>query len=206
MLKLIQLFSLAFAFVMASGFRTVPETISEAERKAAIDYMNETKERLIKDVQGLTEEQLNFKATPTSWSVAECLEHIAFSEGALFGVLQGTLKEAANPSRRSEVKMTDEQVKGMISSRERKVKTQEMFEPKKQFGSAEGSLKEFVAKRNSNMEFAKTTQEDLRNHYAVMPFATFDSYQMLLFITGHSARHTSQIEEVMAHADFPKKK
>ncbi len=206
MFKSIQLFSLAFTFVLASGFRTVPETISEAERKAAIDYMNETKERLIKDVQGLTEEQLNFKATPASWSVAECLEHIAFSEGALFGVLQGTLKEAANPSRRSEVKMTDEQVKGMISSRERKVKTQEMFEPKKQFGSGDGSLKEFIARRNSNIEFTKATQEDLRNHYAVMPFATFDSYQMLLFITGHSARHTLQIEEVMIHADFPKKK
>lgn len=206
MLKSIQLFALAFALVMASGFRTAPETISEAERKAAIDYMNETRERLIKDVQGLTEEQLNFKPTPTTWSVAECLEHIAFSEGALFGVLQGTLKEASNPARRGEVKMTDDQVKGMISSRERKVKTQEMFEPKNQFGSAAGSLKEFVAKRNGNIDFVKTTQEDLRNHYAVMPFATFDSYQMLLFITGHSARHTAQIEEVMANPNFPKKK
>jgi hypothetical protein len=134
------------------------------------------------------------------------LEHIAFSEGALFGMLQGTLKDAANPARRSEVKMTDEQVKGMISSRERKVKTQEAFEPKNQFGSAEGSLKEFIAKRDANMEFTKTTQEDLRNHYAVMPFATFDSYQVLIFITGHSARHTTQIEELIANANFPKKK
>lgn len=102
--------------------------------------------------------------------------------------------------------MTDDQVKGIISSRERKVKTQEMFEPKNQFGSAAGSLKEFITKRDGNMEFAKTTQEDLRNHYAVMPFATFDSYQMLLFITGHSARHTAQIEEVISHPNFPKKK
>lgn len=205
-MKHVKLLALAVAIVLASSFRSADGTISDAERKMVVDYMKDTKERLIKDVTGLTQEQLNFKATPTSWSVAECLEHIAFSEGALFGMLQGTLKEAANPSRRSEVKMTDDQVKGMISSRERKVKTQEMFEPKNQFGSAEGSLKEFIAKRDSNMEFTKFTQEDLRNHYAVMPFATFDSFQVLIFITGHSARHTSQIEEVMANANFPKKK
>jgi uncharacterized damage-inducible protein DinB len=205
-MKHVKLLALAVAIVLASSFRSADSTISEAERKMVVDYMKDTKERLIKDVTGLTQEQLNFKPTPTSWSVAECLEHIAFSESALFGMLQGTLKEAANPSRRSEVKMTDDQVKGMISSRERKVKTQEMFEPKNQFGSAEGSLKEFIAKRDSNMEFTKTTQEDLRNHYAVMPFATFDSFQVLLFITGHSARHTLQIEEVMANANFPKKK
>lgn len=205
-MKHLKLLSLAFALVLTSSFRSVDGTVTEAERKMVLDYMKETKERLIKDVTGLTQEQLNFKATPTSWSVAECLEHIAFSEGALFGMLQGTLKEAANPARRSEVKMTDEQVRGMIASRERKIKTQEMFEPKNQFGSAEGSLKEFIAKRDSNMEFTKTTQEDLRNHYAVMPFATFDSFQVLIFITGHSARHTAQIEEVMANANFPKKK
>lgn len=205
-MKHLKLLSLAVAIVIAGGFRPVGDTITDIERKMIIDYMKETKERLVKDVKGLTNEQLNFKATPDSWSVAECLEHIAFSEGALFGMLQGTLKEPANPARRSEIKMTDEQVKGMISSRERKVKTQEAFEPKNQFGSAEGSLKEFIAKRDSNIEFTKTTQEDLRNHYAVMPFATFDSFQVLIFITGHSARHTAQIEEVLANANFPKKK
>ncbi len=205
-MKYFKLLPLVLAIVLASSFKPLDGGLTDAERKAVIDYMKETKERLIKEVKGLTDEQLNFKTSPESWSVAECLEHIAFSEGALFGMLQGTLKEAANPARRSEVKMTDDQVKGMISSRERKVKTQEAFEPKNQFGSAEGSLKEFIAKRDGNVEFTKTTQEDLRNHYAVMPFATFDSFQVLVFIAGHSARHTAQIEEVMANANFPKKK
>ena len=205
-MKHLKLVVVAIALVVAAGFRPMAETITDAERKAAYDYMNETKERLVKDLKGLTEEQLNFKATPDSWSVAECLEHIAFSETALFGAMQGTLKESSNPARRSEIKMTDEQVKGMISSRERKVKTQEAFEPKKQFGNAEGSLKAFMAARESNMNYVKTTQDDLRNHYMVMPFATFDSYQMLIFIAGHSARHTAQLEAVMANANFPKKK
>ncbi len=205
-MKHLKLFTLALALLLASSFRPILTTISDAERKAALDYMTETKDKLVKDLTGLSEEQLNFKPTPESWSVAECLEHIAFSEGTLFGAMQGTLKDPADPSRRGEIKMTDDQVKGMISSRERKVKTQEAFVPKKQYGSAEGSLKVFLSQREKNMAYVKSTQDDLRNHYMVMPFATFDGYQMLLFIAGHSARHTAQLEEVMANANFPKKK
>ena len=205
-MKNLKLFSLALTLILASGFQPISTTISDAERKAALDYMTETKDKLVKDLTGLNEEQLNFKPTPESWSVAECLEHIAFSEGTLFGAIQGTLKDPADPNRRGEIKMTDDQVKGMISSRERKVKTQEAFVPKKQYGSAEGSLKVFLSQREKNIAYVKSTQDDLRNHYVVMPFATFDAYQMLLFIAGHSARHTAQLEEVMANANFPTKK
>ena len=205
-MKHVKRLSLVIAIVIASAFKPFDGGLTDAERKAAVDYMKETKEKLVNDLKGLTEEQLNFKASPESWSVAECVEHIAFSETALFGMLEGSLKEAANPARRSEVKMTDDAIKGMITNRAQKVKTPEMFEPKKQFGSVDGSLKAFIAKREANMEYVKTTQDDLRNHYAVMPFATMDSYQLLLFIAGHSARHTSQLEEVMANANFPKKK
>ncbi|MBL7873575.1 MAG: DinB family protein [Cyclobacteriaceae bacterium] len=205
-MKHLKLLSLGIALVLACGFRPLDGNLTDAERKAAIDYLKETKAKLLKDVKGLTAEQFNFKASPESWSVAECLEHIAFSESAIFGAVEGSLKEAANPDKRSEVKFSDDEIKGMISSRAQKVKTQEMFEPKNQFGDAAGSLKAFTAKRDANIEFIKSTKEDLRNHYATFPFGTMDSYQVLIFIAGHSARHTAQIEEVMSNANFPKKK
>lgn len=187
------------------SFRTNPVALTEAERSYAINYLNETKENLLAAVKGLSAEQLNFKPTPESWSVAECIEHIAISESMLFGMMQGTLKEAANPAKRSEVKMTDDQVKSVISSRERKVKTSEAFVPSNKFGSADGSLKEFASKRDASIEYVKTTQDDLRNHYAQMPFGTMDSFQVIIFMAGHSARHTAQAKEVMANANFPKK-
>jgi hypothetical protein len=191
--------------LVLSSFTTADTMLTDAERKSAISYLKETKEDLLKTIKGLSAEQLAFKATPESWSVAECVEHIAITESGLFGMMQGTLKEAANPSRRSEVKMTDEQVKGMISSRERKVKTQENMEPKNNFGSVEGSIKEFITKRDATIEYVKFTKDDLRNHYAAMPFGTFDSYQVILFLGGHSARHTVQAKEVIANSNFPKK-
>lgn len=203
-MKHVKIFLLVIAATLTS-FNIKDSTLTDAERTSAINYLKETKENLMNTVKGLSEAQLNFKTSPESWSVAECVEHIAISESNLFGMVQGTLKEAAAPARRTEVKMTDDQVKGMISSREHKVKTSESFLPKNKFGSTEGSLKEFNAKRDATIDFVKSTQEDLRNHYAVMPFATFDSYQALIFIAGHSARHTAQAKEVMENANFPKK-
>ncbi len=198
-LKFLPLVALLF-----TSFSAADTSLTDAERKYAIDYLKETKENLLATVKGLSTAQLNFKASPENWSVAECVEHIAITESSLFGMMQGTLKEPANPAKRGEVKMTDEQVKGMVSSREHKVKTQESMVPTNKFGSVEGSLKEFTTKRDAAIDYVKTTKDDLRNHYAVMPFATFDSYQVILFLSAHSARHTAQAKEVIANPNFPK--
>ncbi len=185
---------------------TAPDTgLTDAERKMAIDQLTKSKDHMVAAVKGLSAAQLNYKASPTSWSIAECAEHIAISESMLFGMVEGALKQPADPSRRAEVKMTDDQVLGMITDRSSKFKTQEPFEPTGKFGSHEGTVKEFVAKRDAHIGYVKSTKDDLRNRYAVMPFATFDSYQAILFLAGHSERHTMQMEEVKADANFPKK-
>lgn len=137
------------------SFRAPAPGITSAERKAALGYLETTQADFLKSIKGLTAEQLSFKATPESWSIAECAEHIAITETNLFGMMQGTLKEAANPAKRSEVKLTDEQIFAAISDRSFKVKTQEPNEPTKKFGSHEATVKEFLAKRKSNMDYVK---------------------------------------------------
>jgi hypothetical protein len=191
--------------LLVSGFLVQAQGLTEDERKSALEYLKQTSEDLKKSVTGLSEEQLNFKSTPESWSVAECVEHLAISENRIFGALEMSLKEEADPSKRSEVKMTDDAIKGFITDRSTKVKTNEAFVPSGQFNSFKGSLDEFESKRNNNIDFVKNTSEDLRNHYFTFPFGTVDAYQILVFMCGHTNRHTQQIEEVKAHANFPKK-
>jgi hypothetical protein len=53
-------------------------------------------------------------------------------------------------------------------------------------------------------DFVATTSDDLRDHVVTLPFGSFDSYQMILFIAAHSNRHTQQIDEVKADPNFPK--
>ena len=187
------------------SFTTINTTLTKEERKLASSEMMKTSKHLQKAVKGLSVEQLNFKASPESWSVAECTEHIALSENNIFGMLMGTLETTPDASKRSEVKMTDQQILEIIVDRSNKVKTQKAFEPSGKWGSHEATLAAFLEKRKTNIEFVKTTEEDLRNRYQQLPFGTIDAFQILLFMSAHTERHILQIEEVKANANFPKK-
>ncbi len=66
------------------------------------------------------------------------------------------------------------------------------------------TLKHFLASREKTIEFMKTTP-GLRAHVADSPIGQpLDAYEWLLFIAAHSKRHTEQIDEVKADANFPK--
>ena len=45
--------------------------------------------------------------------------------------------------------------------------------------------------------------EELRNRVNDSPAGATDAYQSLLFLAGHTVRHTLQIEEIKAVANFP---
>lgn len=190
--------------VLLMSFTVSDTKLTDPERLLALTEMTATHDHLMQSLKGLNNEQLNFKSSPDSWSIAECTEHITISEISFFEMIQGTLKMAADPSRRSEVKMTDEQILAMAVDRSNKVKTQKPFEPTGQFGSFEATVREFVNKRKANMNYVAKTEDDLRNHYAEFPFGITDSYQVLLFMSAHTERHVLQIEEVMADPNFPK--
>lgn len=186
-------------------FKGVAQTeLTQEEREKAVAYLEKTKSDLHAAVNGLTEEQLNFKATPESWSVAECVEHIAVTESALFGIVDAALQSEPDPSLRKEVKFADDEVINLITDRSSKAQAREEIQPKNKFGSHKASLKAFNESRDGNIEFVKNTQEDLRNRYFDFPFGKFDIYQVVLFLSGHTERHTKQIAEVKGNSNFPK--
>ncbi len=199
-----KIFFLPLIVLTLVGFTIIEDKLTDAERIEAIAELTTTHDHLIKSLAGLSEAQLNYKSGPGSWSIAECAEHIAISETSIFGMLQGALKTPADPSRRAEVKMSDEQILKMTADRTNKVKTSKEFEPSGKFGSFEGTVSAFKKARKSNMQYVATTEDDLRNHYAETPLGIMDAYQILLFMSAHSERHVLQIEEVMANDTFPK--
>jgi hypothetical protein len=165
--------------------------------------LTKSHDHFLNTLEGLNEAQLNYKVTDDSWSIAECAEHIAISENMIFGMLQGTLANEPDPSKRGEVKVSDEGLIAMIEDRSNKVKTSEPFEPSGKYGSFEETVEEFKTKRKEHIEYVKSTQDDLRNRYQQLPFGTVDAYQILLFMSGHTERHIKQMEEVMDDEDFP---
>ena len=197
--------SLLVATTLLFAFVNKPVSLTDAERKTATDLLQQTEKGVFDAVSGLSEAQLNFKPAPDKWSVLECVKHIAVTEQSLWQMTNGAIQAQANPEKRADIKSTDEQVIQMIESREKKVKTAPPMEPQNTpYKSLDEALSSFKNDRTKLIEYVKTTDADLRNHVVAMPFASFDSYQMILFIGAHSNRHTKQIEEVKADPNFPK--
>ena len=188
------------------AFATAPSaTIEKKERKFAKDFLKDTKTDLVKTVKGLSEAQLKFKSAPDRWSVEDCIKHIAAAEMVLRQLLDNTLKQPAAPDKRSEVKVSDEDLIKMIEDRSKKAQAPEQLRPENTpFKSADEALNSFKDNRDKLLDFVKNTQDDLRNHIAELPFGKIDAYQMVLFISAHSNRHTQQIKEVIRDPNFPK--
>ncbi|MCF1714362.1 DinB family protein [Flavihumibacter sp. RY-1] len=198
--------SCLLALVTLFSFTSIaPDPISDADRAQLVAQLESTRDLLLKTVEGLSEEQFNYRAAEGKWTVLECLEHITLSESALMGWVQQSLQTPADPSKRSEVKVSDADLLEKTPDRSQKFNAPEMLQPKGSQQNAAALLKTYQEARVKTLEYAKTTKDDLRNHFIQHPaFGTIDTYQGLLMLSAHSKRHTLQMQEVKANANFPK--
>jgi len=181
-------------------------SISKKERKSGVVIMKDTRDDAVNATKGLSDAQANFKAAPEKWSVKECMYHIAAAEKLLWTMFEGTMKAPANPEKRSEIKVTDEQVVTMIEDRITKAQAPEPIQPKNTgYNSLTEAVEDFKNSRGNHIKYLKNSTEDLRNHVVQMPFGYIDCYQFLLFMAAHSNRHTQQMNEVKADPVFPAK-
>lgn len=179
--------------------------LNKEERKYALTQLKDTKATFIKSVKGLSEAQLNFKSAPDRWSIKECVFHIAMTETALTKMFDATMQTQANPEKRADIKMTDEDIIKKFTDRTNKLTAPEILKPEKSsWKTADEALAAFKEIRQNKLKYVKTTTEDLRNHVFQMPFGSIDGYQMILFMAAHSNRHTQQINEIKADPNFPK--
>lgn len=197
---------LLIAVTAMFSFATNNEGITKKEKKFATKFLKDTKQEVEDAVAGLSEAQLKFKASPETWSVEDCLKHIAMTEQALWGMADGVLKGSPTPDKRSDVKMTDEEVIQKIENRTKKVKTSDPMKPENTpFKSASEALGSFKQSRDKLVSYVKDTKADLRNYVIASPMGALDAYQFILFISAHTNRHMQQIVEVKANAAFPAK-
>ncbi|HKZ66668.1 MAG TPA: DinB family protein [Chitinophagaceae bacterium] len=180
-------------------------TLTKEERKLAINQLKDTKTDLLKSIRGLSETQLNFKQSPDRWSIKECFNHLTLAEAGFWEMLETSMKEHAAPEKRSQVKISDEDLLKRITDRSVKAKAPEFFQPSKaEWKSMNEAVTAFKSSRSKHLKYAKTTTEDLRNHFVQLPFGWIDCYQFIIFISGHNNRHTQQINEIIANTGFPK--
>jgi hypothetical protein len=168
--------------------------------------LHATRKLFLDAVTGLSEAQWSFKPAPEVWSVAECAEHIAVSEDALFqNVTEKIMKTPADPSKRAEVKGREQQVLTGTVDRSQKFQAPEFLRPTHRWPDRQALIDHFKESRDRAIAYIENTQDDVHDHFGPHPaFQLLDAYQWILFISAHSNRHTLQILEVKANSSFPK--
>ena len=189
--------------LMFAGTLALAQTLTQADREKAAQYLQQTRDGVLAAAKGLSDAQMKFKPGPDRWSVAEVLEHIVLAEDGLFqNVTDKIMKAPAGAADRDTAK-TDAMVLAMVPDRSHKVQAPPPFVPNGRWTPAE-TLDHFQKSRARTIEFLSSTP-DLRAHVSSDgPLGPLDAYEGLLFIAAHSERHTKQILEVKADPNFPK--
>ncbi len=173
--------------------------MTDLERQRLVAHLEMTGNWLADEVSGLSPAQLQFRPAPGSWSILEVLDHLVVCEP----IYWRNFRDAMNaPPVNRRPSGSDESVLwyGIDRTRRQKVVTGEDASGK--LKDVNTGLEAFRKLRAEMLQYARTTQEDLRAHFVERERS--DAYQWFLLISTHSQRHILQIREIKADSRFPR--
>lgn len=170
-----------------------------------VQHLDRTSELFLTSVEGLSDAQWNFKPAEDKWSVAQCAEHIAAAESFIRGLIEKSLAKPAAKSVLKKGVVKDDLVSTAIVDRTATFKAPEPLVPQNRFGAPAAAVEEFRKQRAETLKLVQT-HPDLRKYAAEHPgFGMLDAHGWVLFLSGHTERHTLQIEEIKSTDAFPVK-
>jgi hypothetical protein len=176
--------------------RMSTNTISSRERHFLILQIKESRSDFLNSVEDLSDKQWNFKPHHNGPSIKEYVQKMLQEQNNLWLLTNAVLLQKANPYKRKEIKLKDEDLIKMPSYQN----ACSLF-PKQ---TEDEMLDAFKENQNNLIKYVKTTTEDLRNHVTSTSYGAADACQMLLILSAYTRFYTRQIEEVKANPAFPK--
>jgi DinB superfamily len=166
-----------------------------AEKRDLLAALESGRKKLLKSLEGLTEEAAARRPAPGRWSAVECVEHLAVAEEHLFSQIataqpdEGTVLD---PGREALIR-----TRGV--DRSRKVPSPEVGLPKGRFSTLAEVLDRFIASRDRTIRFVESCEQDLRARFTTHPIiGKANCYEMLWMMAIHPLRHAEQIAEIRA--------
>lgn len=174
----------------------------DADRQALLDHLRRTRQLFTGAVAGLSPAQAAWKPAPERWSVAEVAEHLAASEEFIRDSVAGLLAEEAAAEAPAGAAQ-DERVQTLIVDRSQKFQAPEPVQPTGRWPSLGAAMDHFGVARAETIELVRGAR-GLRKHAREHPaFGNLDAVGWVYFLSGHTERHTLQIEEIKASPGFP---
>jgi hypothetical protein len=186
----------------------VSQLVTAPELDRARLYLAQTHNGVVGAIKCLSEPQWNFKPAADRWSIGEIADHIVQVLELVLGPVRAQL--AGTPS--APVHPAYIQIDEIVIARfpDRLSKFPSPLRPAGGLarGEALGRIAQNYARLNEYLE----TTPDLRHHAVeARPlkaisngvYESMDGYQWILAAAAHTERHTKQILEVIAEANFP---
>ena len=173
------------------------QSLTQSERSKAVAELERTRDLLLSATANLSEDKARIKPGPNRWSVLDCVEHLAVTEGTIFGMLQGNLKAPpSSEEMRAKTAGKTAMMAKFLTDRNTKVQAPAEIAPTGRFKTLAEAREAFSAARDKTIAFTEKTEDDLHAHVVKhLAFGELDLYQWLLLMAGHSERHTLQAEE-----------
>lgn len=178
--------------------------ISERERESAIRVLTQAQQTLKDAIDGVTEEQARWKPSPERWSVIEYVEHLTLADGSLLARVKQML--ATPPREETDVERRErtQAIRQAAASRHASHAPADMT-PAGSYKTLADTFLAYSAAHEQAIEFARTTQDELRNHFDQHPsLGLMDAYQWLTTIGRHAELHAGQILDLRRLEGFPK--
>jgi hypothetical protein len=194
--------TLLFAWVASITF--AQPNWSEADRQYLLESLTRSRDELIKETQGLTKAQWEFKESPDRWSINQIVEHIGYWEMLLDHDISRALRAGVQLERIKSVEPDSTYVKFIYETT-----PHYSLEYTKPFSYTipmginppANNLAWFLKMRNESLEFIKNTPEDLRKYFRS---TKGNIHQVYINVFGHTDRHIRQIRKVKMDKKYPK--
>lgn len=151
--------------------------LTDGDRQRLLSHLEMTESWLSSELEGLSPAQLSYKMSPESWSISEVVEHLAIAEPQYWERVQASMKQ---PPSEKKPEATDAAILWYGIDRTRRAKTGEARVPHDK-ATAQQSLASFHKLRGTMLDYARTTQDDLRSR--ILLEGNMDVYQWFLMIS-----------------------
>lgn len=181
---------------------------TEADRDTLLNLIKDSKAQLIEATKGLSEKQLNFKPTDTSWSIKGVTEHLASYAESYYWELIATTP-ASLPQFLDSTRCDDQEFLHLADNPDKHVAS-DLFVPRDKYGSFQNTLKQYITFENAFLSFATANKKNLREYFSVRPGKGVfdcrwrDAHQVVIVEIAHIYRHLKQIERIKNHSGFAK--
>ena len=172
-------------------------SITEQERRHAIELLEQTRDEFLSLTRDLSQAQWTTLPEPQAWSVALVSEHLINAEIMVGRRIQGLLASESDPDWEEKTAGKIELMKRIMPMRSRKAPAPEIVLPQGKIALPE-LRNRYREARQGTLDFANSADQPLKQHTWPHPFfGHLNGYQWLVSIPLHNLRHNLQIVEVL---------